>query len=121
MITVKFDHSVKYNGIRYAAHEAFAVEDKDIDALKSAGATVLSAEEDLTSSAGNDENANAPTGEEAGDDTNGEGKEDVKLLKEALLDFTAPQLTAFAEENGIDLQGKTRKADIYNIIVAAIN
>ena len=39
-------------------------------------------------------------------------------IKEDLLGYTVAELTKFAEENGIDLQGKTRKADIYNVIVA---
>ena len=44
MTTIKFDKSVKYQGVRYAAHEAFKVNDSDVEELKKAGATVLSVE-----------------------------------------------------------------------------
>ena len=118
MTTVKFDKSVKYQGVRYAAHEAFKVNDSDVEELKKAGATVLSVEP-----------ATPPQpepngeGEDGVQDTlDGEGaKEDVAKLKEDLLGYTVAELTRFAEERGIDLQGKTRKADIYNVIVASLD
>ena len=72
MAAVKFDHSVKYNGVRHAAHEVFTVEDADVEALR-----------------------------------------------EELLGYKLEELITFAEEHDIDLQGKTRKADVYNIIVAS--
>lgn len=119
MTTVKFDHSVKYNGIRYAAHEVFKVEDKDVAELKKAGATVLSTEPPAQP----DEGKGGPelTGDaenESGDESSQDKDKDVAELKEALLGYTVPELTKFAEDNDIDLQGKTRKADIYNIIVS---
>lgn len=111
MTTVKFDHSVKYNGIRYAAHEVFKVEDKDVAELKKAGATVLLTDASEPEKTGDTEHE---SGEESSED------KDVDELKEAMLGYTVPELTKFAEANGIDLQGKTRKADIYNIIVAQL-
>ena len=116
MTTVKFDKAVKYQGVRYAAHEAFKVEDADVAQLKKAGATVL-ATEDTTPPApaqGQEE-----PGVEEGQEVKYEA--DVEELREKLLGFTVAELTEFAQENDIDLQGKTRKADIYNLIVAALN
>lgn len=122
MTTVKFDHSVKYNGIRYAAHEVFKVEDEDIAELKKAGATVLFTD---TSESPNQPDEGKGEPEQTGDGEHESGDEsiqdkDVAKMKEALLGYTVPELTKFAEDNGIDLQGKTRKADIYNIIVAQL-
>ena len=105
MTTIKFDKAVKYKGVRYAAHEVFKVEDKDVPQLKKAGATVLAT----------DATPPQPEPEGKGED------EDIAQLKETLLGYTVPELIKFAEDNDIDLQGKTRKADIYNIIVATLN
>lgn len=118
MIYVKFDHSVKYNGTRYAAHEAFSVEEKDIEFLKQAGAIILPP---LVPLADDDDNndTNTLSGNDAGAEN--EGGEDVAKLKEELVTYTVPELKAFAEERGIDLDGKTLKADIYNAIVSALN
>lgn len=115
MTTVKFDKSVKYQGVRYAAHEAFKVEDNDVEELKKAGATVLSVEP-----ATPPQPEPTGTGEDGAEDT-ADGAEDVAKLKEDLLGYTVSELTQFAEERGIDLQGKTRKADIYNVIVASLD
>lgn len=110
MTTVKFDKSVKYKGVRYNAHEVFVVDYEDLDDLKKAGATVLSVAPP------------APSQEEEKEQEKEEAKvEDVAKLKEALIGCTVAQLTQFAEERGIDLQGKTKKADIYNHIVASLN
>ena len=114
MTTIKFDKSVKYQGVRYAAHEAFKVDDSDVEDLKKAGATVLSVET-VTPPQPKPDGA----GEDGAQDT-ADGKDDAKL-KEDLLEYTVPELTQFAEERGIDLKGKTRKADIYNVIVAALD
>lgn len=117
MTTIKFDKSVKYQGLRYAAHEAFKVDDSDVEELKKAGATVLSVEPATPPQP-------EPTGTGEGgaqESADGEGVEDVAKLKEDLLECTVAELTQFAEERGIDLQGKTRKADIYNVIVAALD
>lgn len=114
MTTVKFDKSVKYQGVRYSAHEAFKVDDADVEQLKKAGATIL-AIEPVTPP--------APPSDEAEQNEDAEGQEhdeDVEQLKEELLGYTVPELTKFAEERGIDLQKKTKKAEIYNLIVAAI-
>ena len=116
MTTIKFDRSVKYNGIRYSAHEAFRVDDADVDELKKSGATVLSVEPTtppVSESEGEDS-------EECEDSQEGEDSEDVAKLREDLLEYTVPELTKFAQEHDIYLQGKTRKADIYNIIVASL-
>lgn len=115
MTTVKFDKSVKYQGVRYAAHEAFKVNDSDVEELKKAGATVLSVE--TVTPPQPEPNG---TGEDGAQDT-ADGAEDVAKLKEDLLSYTVAELTQFAEERGIDLKGKTRKADIYNVIVASLD
>lgn len=120
MTTIKFDKAVKYKGVRYAAHEVFKVADEDVEKLKKAGATVLSVDPvapPQSGPAGSDEDE---TNGNAGGQKN-EDDEDVEKLKEKLLDYTVPELTQFAQDRGIDLQGKTRKADIYNVIVAALN
>ena len=117
MTTVKFDKSVKYQGVRYAAHEVFKVADEDVDQLKAAGATVLSVDPPVTPPA-----PPADSGEDEQDDTEGgqQSDEDVDQLKEKLLEYTVPELIKFAEDHNIDLQKKTKKAEIYNIIVAAL-
>lgn len=119
MTTVKFDKSVKYQGVRYAAHEAFKVDDEDVDQLKKAGAIVLATEPVAPPQ---------PDPEGDGEETSGvaDGQEEpsgenVAQLKEKLLEYTVPELVQFAEERGIDLQKKTKKAEIYNIIVASLD
>lgn len=116
MTTVKFDHSVKYNGIRYAAHESFTVEDTDVEALKKAGAQVLSTS--TPPAAPQESNEDAEGGQEETADASVEDT-DVEALREELLSYKLEELVKFAEEHDIDLQGKTRKADVYNIIVAS--
>lgn len=111
MTTVKFVKSVKYNGVRHAAHESFKVANEDVAQLKEAGAIVL------------DTDAETPSAPlvHTGEAVESHNDEDVAQLKEELLKYTVSQLTQVANERGIDLQGKTRKADIYNIIVSALN
>lgn len=112
MTTVKFDHAVKYKGVRYAAHEAFKVDDAEVESLKRSGVIVLSV----------DPPAHDEDVQEEGKHDEGEGAVEGQVdIKSHLLTLTVPQLILFAEDNDIDLQGKTRKADIYNIIVAALN
>lgn len=120
MTTVKFDHSVKYNGIRYAAHTVFKVEDKDVAELKKSGAIVLSTDTPEPPAQPDEGKGEPEQNGGAENETGAESDEDkdVAELKEALLGYTVPELTKFAEDNDIDLQGKTRKADIYNVIVA---
>ena len=118
MTTIKFDKSVKYQGVRYAAHEVFSVADEDVDQLKIAGATVLSVEPPVAptetpTDGGNDEDDEEEEGQQVQ-----QSDEDVAQLKEKLLEYTVPELIKFAEEHNIDLQNKTKKAEIYNIIVA---
>ena len=117
MTTVKFDKSVKYQGVRYAAHEVFKVADEDVDQLKLAGATVLSVDTPA-------EPPVPPVEEEEEGAAEGQQEteaEDAAQLKEKLLEYTVPELIKFAEEHNIDLQKKTKKAEIYNIIVAALD
>ena len=111
MTTVKFDKSVKYKGLRHAAHEVFEVDNEDVEQLKKDGATVISEDVKEPEHTGDEDDA---------DTQEGKSDEDVTQLKETLLNFTVPELVKFAEENGIDIKGKNRKADIYNIIVAAL-
>jgi hypothetical protein len=126
MATVKFDHRVKYAKVWHPAHTVFDVEDKDVPELKKLGCQVLSyneapAQPSTPPAGGPAENADdadentAYSGEDEGSDEN-----TVADIKEELLTYTTAQLQAFAKENDIDLQGKTRKADIYNLIVASL-
>lgn len=118
MTTVKFDKAVKYQGVRYAPHEDFKVDDADVDQLKAAGATVLAT--DPVTPASQPE-PQADEEEEIAEDQEPECAENVAKLKEELLGYTVAELTEFACERGIDLQKKTKKAEIYNIIVAALD
>lgn len=119
MTTIKFDKSVKYKGVRYAAHEVFKVDDADVDQLKKAGATVLSVEAPETPDAPPADNGKE--GDEEGHEEEQKVVEDVDQLKKDLLEYTVPELVKFAEERNIDLQKKTKKAEIYNIIVASLD
>lgn len=109
MTTIKFDRAVKYGGVRYAAHEAFKVDDADVEQLRQAGAIILSTE------------PVTPPQQEEDEVQDEEVVEDVSQLKEDLLKYTVSQLVEFAAARNIDLGDKTRKADIYNIIVASLN
>lgn len=109
MTTVKFDKSVKYRGIRYSAHEAFEVEDSDVAQLKKSGATILS---HLESTPSNTNEIIAENGSES--------EKDNAEIKEQLLTYSVAKLIEFAKEHNINLQGKTRKSDIYNIIVSTL-
>lgn len=126
MTTVKFDHRVKYDKVWYPAHTVFDVEDKDVPELKKLGCQVLSYDEAPAppSTPPTDDHAeNADDADESKvDNAQDEGidEDTVADIKEELLTYTTTQLQAFAEENDIDLQGKTRKADIYNLIVASL-
>lgn len=112
MTTVKFDKSVKYEGIRYPAHKTFEVKNSDVPELKKQGATVISVVPESTAE-------ETSTEVKAGEETSVE--KTVEQLKEEMLKYSIAQLTHYADTNGIDLQGKTRKADIYNIISATLN
>lgn len=138
MATVKFDHRVKYAKVWHPAHTVFDVEDKDVPELKKLGCQVLSYNEapaqpstppaddpaenaddaDKNAVDNGQDNANGAT---VGDSQDEGSDEDTGAdIKEELLTYTTAQLQAFAKENDINLQGKTRKADIYNLIVASL-
>ena len=122
MATVKFDHRVKYAKVWHPAHTVFDVEDKDVPELKKLGCQVLSYNEapaQPSTPPAYDPAENADDANEIAVD-NGQDEDTVADIKEELLTYTAAQLQAFAKENDIDLQGKTRKADIYNLIVASL-
>ena len=122
MATVKFDHRVKYAKVWHPAHTVFDVEDKDVPELKKLGCQVLSYNEapaPPSTPSAYDPAENADDADESAVD-NGQDEDTVADIKEELLTYTTAQLQAFAKENDIDLQGKTRKADIYNLIVASL-
>lgn len=118
MATVKFDHCVKYAKVWHPAHTAFDVADKDIPELKKLGCQVLSYNEAPA------QPSTPPTDEalESANESAGDAGEEepVANLREELLEYSVAELKEFAEERGIDLQGKSRKADIYNLIVATL-
>ena len=138
MATVKFDHRVKYAKVWHPAHTVFDVEDKDVPELKKLGCQVLSYNEapaqpstppadypaenadnaDESPVDDGQDNANEATVDDGQDE--GSDEDTIAGIKEELLTYTTAQLQAFAKENDIDLQGKTRKADIYNLIVASL-
>ena len=126
MATVKFDHRVKYAKVWHPAHTVFDVEDKDVPELKKMGCQVLSYNEapaQPSTPPADDRAENADDADESKvDNVQDEGSDEdtVADIKEELLTYTTAQLQAFAKENDIDLQGKTRKADIYNLIVASL-
>lgn len=123
MTIVKFDHAVKYNGVRYDAHEVFKVEDKDVEGLKKSGVTVLAVEEPETPPADNP-STEGDAGEASGEDGKASATQTVEMFtkfKEELLEYTVPQMIKLATDYDIDLQGKTRKADIYNVIIETIS
>lgn len=126
MATVKFDHRVKYAKVWHPAHTVFDVEDKDVPELKKLGCQVLSYNEapaQPSTPPAEDPAENADDANESPVDSGqdeGSDEDTVAGIKEELLTYTTAQLQAFAKENDIDLQGKTRKADIYNLIVASL-
>lgn len=130
MTLVKFDHAVKYQGIRYGAHVAFQVEDNDIASLKKAGVIILSQPDKSNNETPNKDKPHTENsdntsidGDDIDDTTTTETDDEndsTSEIKEKLLAYTLAQLNEFAKENNIDLQGATKKADVYNIIVAAM-
>lgn len=113
MATVKFDHRVKYAKVWHPAHTVFDVEDKDVPELKKLGCQVLSYNEAPAQ-------PSTPPADDHAENADDADESAVADIKEELLTYTTAQLQAFAKENDIDLQGKTRKADIYNLIVASL-
>ena len=126
MTTVKFDHRVKYAKVWHPAHTVFDVEDKDVPELKKLGCQVLSHNEATAQPSTPPDDDPAENADDADERKVDNGQDDgsdedtVADIKEELLTYTTAQLQAFAKENDIDLQGKTRKADIYNLIVASL-
>lgn len=122
MATVKFDHRVKYAKVWHPAHTVFDVEDKDVPELKKLGCQVLSYNEAPAQPSTPPDDDSAENADDANESAvdNGQDEDTVADIKEELLTYTTAQLQAFAKENDIDLQGKTRKADIYNLIVASL-
>lgn len=116
MTTIKFSKSVKYKGVRYAAHETFKVADEDVAQLVEQGATVLSVDAPV-----DDESVETGEDKDSEESEEDESDEDVDQLREVLLTYSVPDLVDFAKKRGINLQGKTRKADVYNVIVASLN
>lgn len=113
--TVKFDHQVKYGGVYHAAHSVFEIKDEDLDKLKAAGATVMSLSDELKKTP-EEREAERLAAEQAAAAAAGE----LAKLKEELMGYTVDQLKQFAAERGIDIRGKTAKADIFNAIVSAL-
>lgn len=126
MATVKFDHRVKYAKVWHPAHTVFDVEDKDVPELKKLGCQVLSYNEAPARPSTPPADDPAENADDADESTvanvqdEGSDEDTVTDIKEELLTYTTAQLQAFAKENDIDLQDKTRKADIYNLIVASL-
>lgn len=124
MAQVKFVRSVKYEGNRYSAHTPFEVNDKDLALLESQGAIILTCQ---TSEPAPEvetpvvvEIGISAESVEISDDTDESEKEDVEKLKKELMDYSVAELTEFAKERSINLLGRTKKADIYNMIVSAL-
>lgn len=122
MATVKFDHRVKYAKVWHPAHTAFDVADKDIPELKKLGCQVLSYNEAPAQPSTPPAYEALESANESAGDVGEEAAEEVPVadLREELLEYSVAELKEFAEERGIDLQGKSRKADIYNLIVATL-
>lgn len=106
MYKVKFPVTVKYKRTKHPAHTVFEVEDADIQNLVKAGAIIIEKPAPVvTSPVDSDE-----------DDTNTEENTQETVTP----NMTVAELTAFAESKGIDIGGKTKKAEIFNTIVEAL-
>ena len=110
MYKVKFPVTVKYKRTKHPAHTVFEVEDVDIQDLVKAGATIIEKPAPVV------EPPVVPpvNTEEEADKT--ENNAEVTVTP----DMTVAELTAFAESKGIDITGKTKKAEIFNTIVEAL-
>ena len=103
MYKVKFPVTVKYKRTKHPAHTVFEVEDADIQNLVKAGAIII------------EKPAPAVT-PPVEDDT----EKDDTTQETVTPNMTVAELTAFAESKGIDIGGKTKKAEIFNTIVEAL-
>lgn len=106
MYKVKFPVTVKYKRTKHPAHTVFEVEDADIQNLVKAGAIIIEKPAPVVT----------PPVDSAKDDT----EKDNDTQETVTPDMTVDELTAFAESKGIDIGGKTKKAEIFNTIVEAL-
>lgn len=106
MYKVKFPVTVKYKRTKHPAHTVFEVEDADIQNLVKAGAIIIEKPAPVVT----------PPVDSAEDDT----EKDNDTQETVTPNMTVADLTAFAESKGIDISGKTKKAEIFNTIVEAL-
>lgn len=106
MYKVKFPVTVKYKRTKHPAHTVFEVEDADIQNLVKAGAIIIEKPAPVVT----------PPVDSAEDDT----EKDNDTQETVTPNMTVAELTAFAESKGIDISGKTKKAEIFNTIVEAL-
>lgn len=106
MYKVKFPVTVKYKRTKHPAHTVFEVEDADIQNLVKAGAIIIEKPAPVV----------IPPVDSAEDDT----EKDNDTQETVTPNMTVAELTAFAESKGIDIGGKTKKAEIFNTIVEAL-
>ena len=106
MYKVKFPVTVKYKRTKHPAHTVFEVEDADIQNLVKAGAIIIEKPAPVVT----------PPVNSAEDDT----EKDNDTQETVTPNMTVAELTAFAESKGIDIGGKTKKAEIFNTIVEAL-
>lgn len=106
MYKVKFPVTVKYKRTKHPAHTVFEVEDVDIQNLVKAGAIIIEKPAPVVT----------PPVDSAEDDT----EKDNDTQETVTPNMTVAELTAFAESRGIDIGGKTKKAEIFNTIVEAL-
>lgn len=106
MYKVKFPVTVKYKRTKHPAHTVFEVEDADIQNLVKAGAIIIEKPIPVVT----------PPDNSSEDDT----EKDNDTQETVTPNMTVAELTAFAESKGIDIGGKTKKAEIFNTIVEAL-
>lgn len=106
MYKVKFPVTVKYKRTKHPAHTVFEVEDADIQNLVKAGAIIIE--------------KSAPVVTPPVDSTEDDTEKDNDTQETVTPNMTIAELTAFAESKGIDIGGKTKKAEIFNTIVEAL-
>ena len=106
MYKVKFPVTVKYKRTKHPAHTVFEVDDADIQNLVKAGAIIIEKPAPVVT---------APVESDEDD-----AKEATDTQETVTPNMTVAELTAFAESKGIDIGGKTKKAEIFNTIVEAL-
>lgn len=106
MYKVKFPVTVKYKRIKHPAHTVFEVDDADIQDLVKAGAIIIEKP--------------APVVTLPVDSSEDDTEKDNDTQETVTPNMTVAELTAFAESRGIDIGGKTKKAEIFNTIVEAL-